>query len=149
MTAITESFFALLLPGEWKEIKTGKPMLWQYQSQAGSEQLTVSVVQYHKQLFPRDIEPHLEQYLQVRRKAEVDAARGASLEVTPVAILQQGGGVAASYSGFHPPISRRFLNFTIGNTKVVVTFYYEALDMTVADFDRRKREVIGSVSVAG
>ncbi len=148
MTSVSTRFFAVELPGAWQEIKTADPTLLQYRSGVGSEQLSITTLPYSKPIRPEDVQPYLEQYLQVRRKTETDVVGSANLELTPVTINPQGTGVIASYNGFQPAAARRFLSFTVSNAKVVVTFYYEALDTTAADFDRRKREVLGSVKVA-
>jgi hypothetical protein len=67
--------------------------------------------------------------------------------MTPVVIQEQGKGITGSYQGVHDSAARRFLSFSIGNSTKIVTFYYEALDMDAMTFEKRKREVIGSVQV--
>jgi len=99
--------------------------------------LSVTVLQYRTAISPEQIRTHLEQYLEVRRQNEVGVARSAKLEITPATVSQQGNAVTASYGGFHPELNRRFLCFSIANARLIVTFYYEALDSSAADFEKR------------
>jgi hypothetical protein len=148
MTPVVTPFFALSLPGKWKDIESNDKTLWQYESDRGSERLSISVLQHAKPLSKEELRPWLEQYLEVRRRAEVEMARSPQLKLGPTTIREQRNGITATYSGVDPERARQFSSFTVYDIQRVVTFYYEALDVPPDYFEKRTKEVLGKIKIA-
>ena len=140
ITTIKQADFTLSLPGSWQSASAAGPDLWQYTSETGAEQLSVSI---HVSRTPIDVaeRPGLLKEFQAMR---LNTERGRIAEPSQHPLRDTCIGM---YSGVDEESQRRFSNLTIVNSEVIANFYYEALDMTQGDFVERSASVLKGVAL--
>jgi hypothetical protein len=146
-TPVATPYFRLDLPGEWAALRTTDPMFYQYRAKGTDESVSVTVLRYAAGAPHVEAQRSLDDFLEVRRKAELSLQAGGGVELSPVKSRSQGSSATASYRGSQPVARRRFLAFAIANALGIVLFYYESIGATAAEFEQRGARVIGKVQL--
>jgi hypothetical protein len=148
MTSVKNEHFALELPGSWFPVRTDGASFWQYSNEGQNEAISVSVLK------PLDVSTadqrrnRLIVYLSARLKSEHDVAPSAQIEKSVTKTESERNGVVASYVGYQPDTGRRFAALAIINAHQLVCFYLETFGLTVSDFKKREKSLLGAVQIA-
>ena len=144
---VQEHYFMLTLPPGWSGGATADPTLWQYRSQNGEEQLSVSIFVSKTPITEQERSKMLETVLLARLKAEATGAKGKGLKISGPKKKQQKDSTIATYSGYDPGSNRRFSNITIVNNKIIANLYFEGLDMSKGQFAKDSKQVLHGVKI--
>ncbi len=145
MTPVREAGFKLDLPGQWLQVATAQAGLWQYASENGLEQLSVTLHSADPPLAEAELPATLTQ-LQFVSQAEEQRV-SADTRMEPPIQQRQGEAWVGYYTGDNATAARRFASFTIVATRVLASFYYETLDMPETEFDLKCQTILGNVNV--
>lgn len=142
-TQVDEGPFQMILPGRWERIVAEPEQRWNYLTER--EQITVSVMGTDHELNDTEQREVLAKYVDVRRQAE--SSDGAKIEMSEVVSAQLGSVHVARYEGLEPSSSRWFTCMIMLAPNILVTAYYEALEMKYVEFTKRGRSAFNSITI--
>lgn len=149
VTTITEPGFRLTLPDEWTPIASNDPTRWGYQAANNTDHLTASILGDMSGVVRDQREAIFRKLVEIRRRVETKMPGFENVSTTEPTLGESGGVLAARYSGFDAARNRRFHCLLLGSRVAAYAFYYEALDMTKSEAERRAKSIFNSIAVPG
>ena len=148
LTSISEPESRVTLPGQWSQAPSPDSARWSYHTEAKNEQLTVSMPLVIAQQMSRDERVEgFKRVVEIRRRVETKMPGFAAVAVTEPTFGEADRLLAARYGGVDSERQRRFHCLLLGSTRVVMIFYYEAVDMPESQSEGRAKAIFNSVVV--
>lgn len=98
-TEISERLFRVVLPGQWTDVtQETDEAVWEYQSENGTERLTVSVFLATTELAAEELPAMFETFVEIRRQAEIEEG-GEDVLLTDTARRDVPGAILGAYNG--------------------------------------------------
>lgn len=139
---IREQTFHLTLPGKWTG---GHDRTSQSEGSSGKEAVTVGILRRAAGADLATMKEDFHGYLQLRRQQEQALAGGIALTEPRTESVRDA--LTARYDGMDSSSGRRTHTYVIINSKAAASFYYEAMEMSQAEFDTRAKQVLGHVGL--
>jgi hypothetical protein len=140
----TTEFFRLTLPGAWRDVS--EPDVIAYESSTGSQQVVVGEYVVKKALQPSELRSLLEQFVEMRRSAELELFRGRAV-IGRVFYTSTKEHIRAEYWGEHAPTGHQFVTVVFATESRLQSFRYEFRGASAAEFQSTAESVISGMQL--